>query len=281
MLLFQLLVVLASGLLCLSQKCQNEVYTNDLKYTSCKEILTKFPDTPSGYYALADYTEKVYCDMENKRCGSLGWTRVAYVNMSSETSSCPGDLKLNENPKRYCGGITNMCVKAKFSTHGITYSQVCGRMIGYQIGNPNGFGPYINDQRRLDHVLDGVLISHGDKREHIWAYVVGSLRVPTTAGGGYCPCASYQFDGVVPPFIGNDYYCDSGVDSKPTAGKFYPDPLWIGEGCTPPNFCCSLASMPWFCKTLANPTDDDIEIYNCNNESSEDIGLELIELYVH
>ena len=144
MLLFQLLVVLASGLLCLSQQCQDEVYTNDLKYTSCEEILTKFPDTPSGYYVLADSTEKVYCDMENKRCGSQGWTRVAYVNMSSETSSCPGEFQLYETPIRSCGGLTGIgCASAKFSTHGIPYSQVCGRMIGYQVAAPDEFCPYI------------------------------------------------------------------------------------------------------------------------------------------
>ena len=263
--LFQLLVVLASGVLCLSQQCQDEVYTNDLKFTSCEKILTKFPDTPSGYYVLADCTEKVYCDMENKHCGSLGWTRVAYVNMASETSSCPGELKPKEKPKRYCGGYADTCVNATFSTHGITYSQVCGRMIGYQIGNPDGFGPYINDQKRLGHVLDGVLISHGEKRVYIWAYVIGLQRVPTTAANTYCPCASYKFNGVVPAFIGNDYFSDSGVDSKPTAGKFYPDQLWTGERCESPNFCCSSASMPWFCKTLAIPTDDDIDIYSCDN----------------
>ena len=167
MMFFQLLVVLASGLLCLLQQCQGQVNANYFNYTSCKEILTKFPNTPSGLFILKNSTEEVYCDMENRHCGSQGWTRVAYVNMSYETSSCPGDLQLHQTPMRYCGGMPLQCAKANFSTLGITYSQVCGRMIGYQIGNPNAFSPYVNEQIRLDHVLDGVLVSYGEKREHI------------------------------------------------------------------------------------------------------------------
>jgi len=273
----QLLVVLSSGLLCLSQQHEDEVYT------TCKEILAKFPDTPSGDYVLAGSTEKVYCDMENNRCGSQGWTRVAYVNMSSETSSCPESYHLYQSPIRSCGGKPNQCIKATFSTHGITYSQVCGRIIGYQVGHTNGFGPY-RSKVQLTDALDGVLISHGEKKEHIWAFVTGFQRKPTkgTKHTYICPCASYLFNGIIPPFLGNDYYCDSGVDSEPTEGKFYTNPLWIGERCEPPNFCCSLDSQPWFCKTLADPTSDEIDVYNCNNESSgEDTAVQLIELYVH
>ena len=285
MIFLQLLVVLASGLLCLSQQCQDDTYTNDVKFSSCEMIFNVFPDTPSGYFILTNATEKVYCDMENKRCGGRGWTRVAFVNMSSEGSSCPGDFQLYETPIRSCGGLSGGgCAYAKFSTHGVTYSQVCGRMIGYQVGSTDAFGPYSNDRSNPDIFMEGVQITHGEKREHIWAFVTGYQRVPTllTPRGISCPCASSSVEAVVPTFIGNDYYCDSGVDGAPAAGKFYTDPLWIGEGCNPPNFCCSTAGMPWFCKSLPNPTTDDIEINNCHNAASsiEDTAVGLIEIYV-
>ena len=66
-------------------------------------------------------------------------------------------------------------------------------------------------------------------------------------------------------------------------GQFYTTPLWTGEGCTPPNFCCSHDGMPWFCKTLPVPTTDYIEIRNCHNEpgSNENTALDLIELYMY
>jgi len=157
-------------------------------------------------------------------------------------------------------------------------------MIGYQVGTPNAFGPYTNEIQVTD-VLDGVLISYGEKKEHIWAFVTGIQRKKPQSSGYYssiCPCTSYLFSGKVPPFIGNDYYCDSGVDDGPIEGKFYTDPLWIGEGCEPPNFCCSSDSQPWFCKTLADPTSDEIDVYNCNNRQlgGEDTAVQLIELYI-
>ena len=94
-----------------------------------------------------------------------------------------------------------------------------------------------------------------------------------------------MFNGVVPSFIGNDYYCDSGVDSNQQFNIFYTRPLWTGMGCTPPNFCCSHSGMPWFCKTLPVQTTDYIEIRNCHNADNsamvyEDTAVELIELYI-
>ena len=62
---------------------------------------------------------------------------------------------------------------------------------------------------------------------------------------------------------------------------FYTNPLWIGEGCEDPNFCCLSDSQPWFCKTLADPTTDEIDVYNCNNQySGEDTAVQLIEIYI-
>ena len=98
----------------------------------------------------------------------------------------------------------------------------------------------------------------------------------------HCPCSDPRCDGVVPAFIGNDYYCDSGVDSNPVDGEFYTTPLWTGKGCTPPNFCCSHCGMPWFYNTLPFPTTDYIEIRNCHNNPArfEDTAIDLIQLYI-
>jgi len=38
---------------------------------------------------------------------------------------------------------------------------------GYQVGDANAFGPYVNDQVNLDLVMDGVMISHGMTQSHI------------------------------------------------------------------------------------------------------------------
>ena len=288
LLIIQALIVLTTSLLCLSQECYNkeEIYTGTKLPYSCKDILANYPATFSGYYSIqppgASTAVQVYCDMENERCGSKGWTRVANVDVPND-KSCPGDLTFISSPTQTCGGPpTAGCASANFSTHGISYSQVCGRLRGYQIGITGGFGPYVNDQGKPNLVMDGVLISHGKTQKHIWAYATGYQKVPAGQNNICCPCTDPRFNGLVSPFIGNDYYCDSGVNKSPVVGRFYTTPLWTGEGCTPPNFCCSHSGMPWFCKTLPVPTTDYIEIRNCHNQPArdEDTALDLIELYV-
>ena len=166
-------------------------------------------------------------------------------------------------------------------------SQVCGRLRGYQVGHPklNAFGPYVNDKENAYLVIDGILISHGKTQKHVWAYATGFQKVlPSSdvSSNVICPCTDPRYDGIIPPFIGNNYYCDSGVNSGPVGGIFYTTPLWTGNGCSPPNFCCFHSRMPWFCKTLPIPTTNYIEVRNCHNGPTiyEDTALELIELYV-
>ena len=102
----QLIILLIYTSLCLSQQCSNnQVYSDNERPSSCKHILANCPATPSGYYWLqsSDHStsHKVYCDMENERCGSKGWTRVALLDMSDNTQSCPGDLTLISKPHTY------------------------------------------------------------------------------------------------------------------------------------------------------------------------------------
>ena len=273
-----------SVLLCVSEPVCD--ISNEPKLPpSCKEILARYPATRSGYYLIQprDGTPNIYlnCDMENERCGSKGWTRVAHMNVSKTSQPCPVGFTLIESPIRSCGGLaTAGCVSVKFRTYGISYSQVCGRLRGYQVGVTGAFGPYLNGQNP-DIVIDGVLISHGEEQEHIWAYATAYQKGTLARGTTLCPCHPGFTGAGVPVFIGNDsYYCDSGVESAPVAGQFYTTPLWTGEGCAPPE-CCSHNGMPWFCKTLSVPTTNYIEIRSCHNNLDEDTPLDLIELYIH
>ena len=187
LIIIQTLIMLTSSLLCLSQECYNkeEIYTGTKLPYSCKHILTNYPATPSGYYLIQPpgaSTVQVYCDMENERCGSKGWTRIAHVDMSNN-KSCPGDLTFISSPIHTCGGpTTSGCASANFSTHGMSYSQVCGRLRGYQVGRTNAFGPYVNDKTNADLVMDGAVISHGNKQKYIWAYASGYGKVMANYG---------------------------------------------------------------------------------------------------
>ena len=119
-------------------------------------------------------------------------------------------------------------------------------------------------------------------RKHIWTYAAGvDLRIGSDSSR--CPCNNGS--GVdPPPFVGSDYYCESGNNANTCCDFPYPnDPLWDGQQC--PGIeapCCTHPNMPWFKKTLSETTTEDIELRVCTNQisSSENTPLELIELLV-
>ena len=91
----------------------------------------------------------------------------------------------------------------------------------------------------------------------------------------------------VPPFVGEDYFCESGVNRPWVGGRtddilHCNDTLWDGEDCLPSSTCCSRRNPPYFLKQLPTSTTDDIEARICLDErkSNEDIAVELVELYV-
>ena len=56
------------------------------------------------------------------------------------------------------------CYSTFFSTNGVSYQHVCGRARGYQKGSPDAF--YTNS---IDtYYVDGLSITHGNPRQHIW-----------------------------------------------------------------------------------------------------------------
>ena len=64
-------------------------------------------------------------------------------------------------------------------------------------------------------------------------------------------------------YVNNDYFCDTGNPGPGVNLTTYytDDPLWDGEGCnSSTSTCCEFNSPPWFCTSLTNPTNDDLEI---------------------
>ena len=80
------------------------------------------------------------------------------------------------------------------------------------------------------------------------------------------------------------YFCEAGITSGNSEGVFYPDgdPLWDGEDCRSGSTCCELHGPPYFCKSLTEPTTNDIEVRICADQqfSKEDTPIELIEIFV-
>ena len=68
--------------------------------------------------------------------------KVISINVSNTTDSCPSGLKTLTNPKRLCAMNINGagCSSAYLDVHGVQYSRVCGKIIGYQQKSPDAFG---------------------------------------------------------------------------------------------------------------------------------------------
>ena len=220
-------------------------------------------------------------------------TRVAFVNMTASSQQCPGEfMEVSNSRVRACGRQTTGsggCNSATFSVLGMEYQHVCGRIVGWQIGHPDAFyGGTLLGQGIDSYYIDGISITYGGPpREHIWS-LAGTPREMNPDSQVLCQCSNTGVSGVLAPpsFVGNDYYCETGIDYSfgHVQGAFYEDsdPLWDGEGCGSTSTCCDFNNPPWFCKQLPEPTTEDIEVRVCDQQGTQtdDTPFELIEIYI-
>ena len=230
--------------------------------------------------------ESVVSLLQGYSCGgSTGWRRVAYLDMSDSSQQCPSVWREITTPHRVCGRrstSSGSCEGLNYSTGSEKYDQVCGRIIGYQIGSPASFhsGSSINT-----FYVGGISVTHGSPRQHIWTFA-GGIDEQTTHDCCTCPCVNGSRDiNDLPLFVGQNYFCETGITRWPrTYGVFWPngDPLWDGQGCGPTSSCCTFHSPPWFNVQLPSPTTDYIEVRICDNEGTQqdDTPIQFIELYV-
>ena len=236
---------------------------------------------------LADQLDCINNDnslrVEVTDCGTKEWHRVAYLNMSDPSQLCPSAWrKYNIGQFRVCGRPVSSGASRPSQIYpvGRQYSKVCGRVIGIQVASPDAFysGRGINEV-----YMDGVSITHGSSRKHIWSYV-GSLS-ETATWGSACPCDKSAAR-PPPSFVGTNYYCESGNPTAYWQGRVFPnDKLWDGQQCSHEGTCCTGDNTPpWFSVNLRCPkvTSDDIEvrIMGASSTYNEDTPIELLEIYV-
>ena len=257
--------------------------------TSCAEIKNKQPNSPSGVYLLAtgNGTTQVYCNME-ELCGSGGgWTRLAYLDMSDATQNCPSGFRLYQSGGvRACGRpVTNSgsCVSVQFPSNGISYSQVCGRVVGYQYYTPDAVldGHGSNHNNLNGDYVDGVSITHGYPRQHVWTLIAGYTQFESEYS---CPCLAGSIQ-QIQSFIGNHSFCESGNPFELATKVLYTsDPLWDGQSCgSDETACCTAPDLPWFHRDYGNTTTTDyLELRVCGDEdtANEDVPVGFYEIYV-
>ena len=202
--------------------------------------------------------------------GTGGWRRVVFLNMTDTSHVCPSGLANTTYSKRTCGRANSgyrSCSSTTFSVGGSQYSRVCGRAQAYRFGHNYAFYGYHHSRQGIDgYYVDGLSLTHGapGSRQHIWTFASGLFT--GSRGSGYniyqCPCDNGNTH-TSPPFVGNDYFCESVTQSS-WASVFYPNAtLWDGQVCEGGDTCCQLNNPPWFTKNLANSTTEDIELRLC------------------
>ena len=297
---------LACMLLSLNQKIDN--ITKEVA-GSCREIKERQPSSPSGVYLLSTPdlgTHYKYCHM-GELCGTEGgWTRLAYLDMSDSTKNCPAGFGLLEsNGVRACGRPTGNgggCQSIKFPSNGVSYSQVCGRVVGYQYISPDAVYPGKYEGEKTygsviapehndinSYYVDGVSITHGSPRQHIWTLMAGLIEndIPHDDGRYNCPCSKNSpQSSTLQSFIGSDYFCESGHDISSGQAQdelHTEDPLWDGKHCSTNEVnCCSAPGLPWFHKVLNTATTDYIELRVCGDQGTNDenVPVSFYEIYV-
>ena len=215
-------------------------------------------------------------------CGGEGWTRVAYLDMTDPNTTCPPGWQLTGHSKRTCGKVSTgrlTCDSVFFPVSGGAYTSVCGRINGYQNSRTDAFEVYHNgDATTIEEpYVSGVSLTYGSPRQHIWTFAASATSSQTNVEA--CPCNSTTHRST-PPFVGGDYFCESGVNSGSPYGFFPDDPLWDGDICAVNSTCCPFNNPPYFTKRLSNATTDDLEVRQCWWDREDETPIELIELYV-
>ena len=126
-------------------------------------------------------------------CGGSkgGQTRVTKLD-TADGEACPGDWINNANYNSLCTGTGGAgCFSANFTVP-YSYNKICGQVRGFQKGSPDGFYPYLSAKNSTPTDLysplssstdvngvyvDGISITLGEPRKHVWTYAIGLMMV--------------------------------------------------------------------------------------------------------
>ena len=227
------------------------------------------------------------------------WIKVIDFDMTEPSAMCPEPWVLSFFSLRTCGRPPmptddNMCFGANFpfSTGTMNFSKVCGRVKAYAYGFPDAFEGFTDESQTLltQAYVTGVSLTAGAGfTDHLWTFAAGPEEI-TTDNLGICPCdISDPSSSPVPDFVGNQYFCEAGINQWNSDEFLSEDPLWDGRNCNPDSTCCVYNRPPYFVNDLGKTiTTDSIDARLCfldgppsfDGDSGDDILVERIELYV-
>ena len=189
-----------------------------MSYTglSCEDIYLNNQATreKSGYYRIIN-NNWMFCNMDAVRdalfrgdlitsCAGVEgvWSRIGNFDIAAG-DNCPSPwITIMYNGANYCtGSASNFgCYSVRYSTNATSYQRVCGRASVYPKDTPDSF-----NNRGIDSTyIDGISITHGNPRQHIWTYAFQFGSCPNPAS-----------------FVGTHYSCEVTVNSVSTLPWFY------------------------------------------------------------
>ena len=128
-------------------------------------------------------------------------------------------------------------------------------------------------------------MTYGSPQRHIWTFAAGLTKdfnytLHSSFGCCNCPCALYSGP-AAPPFVGNNFFCESGANIGDGDQWHLDDPLWDSQGCASGSTCCDRGG-PWFTTTLSEEVRDDIEVRMCSSATFvENLGVDELEIYIY
>ena len=132
---------------------------------------------------LVDILE-LYTDDISSCAGVEGqWRRIASIDISVE-DKCP--MGWNKSSHNGVGTPSDDggCYSTFFSTNGVSYQHVCGKVRGYQKSTPNAFR---RNTLSIDtYYIDGLSITHSNLRQH------SVQSMPILGGLGACPPGYFE-----------------------------------------------------------------------------------------
>ena len=110
------------------------------------------------------------------------------------------------------------------------YSQVCGKIIGYQDETLDAFGQ--GQSQSIDgHYVEGISLTHGkNPRKHIWTFAAAVYEIGNRVPVFICPCTNRNVsESATPPpcFVRNDYFCDTSSTEQAIHIFYGDDPLKV------------------------------------------------------